>query len=225
MPDRSQAATGRLIVSASLVEADLLHLADVLESLASAGVDSLHLDLEDGTFVPELNLGTMLVRACTRWGKLPVDVHLMIADPESALRLLAGLPLRTVHVHAEATRYPRRVLGAVRAAGWRPGLAVNPASALPDLAGLAGLVDELLILTTEPDLSGAQFIPNGLERVRTAVTLARTHAIPVVVDGGVGPGNAGEVARAGAAGVVMGRALVTAPDPASVVAHLDGVAR
>ena len=204
-------------LSASIVTADLLRLQAQLDRLLAAGVDSLHVDLEDGRFVPVMNLGTRLVETAVEWGRLPVDVHLMVADPERAIGLLGALPLRTVAVHAESTRYPRRVLGMVRDRGWRAALALNPATPVPALAPLAPYVDEVLVLTSEPEDGRSPFIPGALDAVAAAVESARAVGATVVADGGIGDAEADLVAAAGADGIVVGRALLSADDlPARV---------
>ncbi len=210
-----------LQVSASIVTAELLRLEQELDRLRDAGVESIHIDLEDGVFVPEFNLGVRIADAVLRWGGLPVDVHLMVSDPEGMLELLGDRALRTVAVHLESTRYPRRVLALVKERGWRASLAVNPASGAPSLANLAPHLDEVLLLTTEPERGSAPFLESALADVAAVAAEARAMGARVVVDGGVSAGNADAVARAGADAVVVGRALFASAELPSLVARIS----
>lgn len=196
-----------LAVSASLVTADLLNMDAELDRLLAAGVDSLHLDLEDGIFVPVMNLGTRLIEAAVRWGKLPVDVHLMVEHPESIIRLLDGLELQTVSFHAESTRYPRRLLRGIRDSGWQASIAFNPATPLSDFYSLAPYLDNALMLTTEPELGDMPFIEARLAQVRDAVAICTSLGASVTVDGGVDTTNADLIACTGVDTVVVGRTL------------------
>lgn len=210
-----------LSISASIVTADLLRLEEELERLRAAGVESVHVDLEDGVFVPELNLGIRIADAVARWGRLPVDVHLMVSDPEGVLELLTPLGLRTVAVHLESTRYPRRALALVRERGWRAALAVNPGSGAPRLERLAPHLDEVLVLTTEPEHRSPAFLTASLADIATTAERAHALGARVTVDGGVSVENADAVAHAGADGVVVGRALFAAPDLPALVTRIS----
>lgn len=210
-----------LHVSASIVTADLLRLESELDRLLAAGVGSIHVDLEDGVFVPELNLGIRIADAVARWGRLPVDVHLMVSDPEGVLELLKPLRLRTVAVHLESTRYPRRVLSLVKERGWRAALAVNPASGAPELARLVPHLDEVLLLTTEPEATSASFLHASLPDISTTVERARAWGASVVVDGGVSAENADMIALAEADAVVVGRALFASDDLPALVTRIS----
>ncbi len=194
-------------MSASIVTAQLLALESEFERLLAAGVNSLHVDIEDGTFVPVMNLGTRIVDAAVQWGKLPIDVHLMVENPESVLRLLYGLPLQKVSFHAEATRYPRRVLKIIREQGWKASIAFNPATPLFDLSTLLPHLDDVLMLTTEPENGDTPFLKGRLAAVQSAVNVCAPLGVSVTVDGGVGLSNIRRVVDAGAETVVIGRAL------------------
>jgi len=210
----------QLAVSASIVTADLLNLEAEFERLLAAGVDSLHLDLEDGIFAPAMNLGTRLVEAAVRWEKLPVDVHLMVEEPERIITLLKGLPLQTVAFHAEATRYPRRVLGIIRDLGWRASIAFNPATRVADLSPLMPYLDNVLMLTTEPEQIGSPFLEACLPHVRGVVDEVTRLGVSVTIDGGVGISNIGLIADTGASTVVVGRALFESTNLAQTVARI-----
>jgi ribulose-phosphate 3-epimerase len=207
-------------VSASIVAAQLLDLREELERLRSVGVDGIHVDIEDGRFVPLMSLGTRLAEAAGEWGGLPVDAHLMVAEPERVVALLAPARLDAIAIHAESTAYPRRVLGMIRDTGRRAGLALNPATPLPDLDTLTDHLDYLLMLTTEPEEHDPVFLDGRLHAIRR---MAET-GIPLIVDGGVRPELVGTIAEAGAAGVVAGRVLFASDDLAGTVRALHGEA-
>jgi ribulose-phosphate 3-epimerase len=208
----------RLSVSASIVAAQLLDLREELERLRSAGVDGVHVDIEDGHFVPVMGLGTRLAEAAGEWGGLPVDTHLMVSDPERDIALLGSARLDAIAVHAESTPYPRRVLGMIRDTGRRAGLALNPATPPPDLDPIADHLDYLLMLTTEPEARDPAFLRGRL----AAVARMSETGIPVIVDGGVGPAQVDAILAAGATGVVAGRALFASEDLAATVRALHG---
>lgn len=205
-------------MSASIVTAELLNLEAEFERLLAAGVESLHLDLEDGHFVPAMNLGSQIIEAASRWGKLPLDVHLMVDDPERTIRLLEGLPLRTVSVHAESTLYPRRMLGMIREQGWQASIAFNPSTKLLDFAALQPFLDNILMLTTEPELADPVFLESRLTEVREAVRAAKSLGATVTVDGGVNTSNIANIATTGVDTVVVGRALFDSPQLDNTVA-------
>lgn len=210
-----------MLVTASIISAPLLELGDVLERLRESGVDALHIDVEDGHFVPELGLGLRVVEDVAAWGGLPVDVHLMVADPEFAIARLRGLPLRSVAIHLEATRYPRRVLRQIREAGWRAGLAVNPVTSLPELGRLAPHLDYVLQLTTEPE-PDPDFLTGMLATLPASAAAARAVGVELWVDGGVSEDNAESLAAMGVDSVVVGRALIDSADPGGLVQLFAG---
>ncbi|MBX3194765.1 MAG: ribulose-phosphate 3-epimerase [Microbacteriaceae bacterium] len=206
-------------MSASIVAARLLDLREELGRLRSAGVDGIHVDIEDGVFVPAMGLGLNALDAVAEWGGLPIDVHLMVSDPERVLALMGDVPVDAVAVHLESTPYPRRVLAMVRESGRRAGLALNPATPVPELGVLTDHLDYLLMLTTEPEISDPAFLEGRLPAIRE---LAEGSGIPVIVDGGVTPDLAPRIAEAGASGVVVGRALFGEGDPADAVRRIQG---
>ncbi len=209
-----------LALSASIVTADLLNLEVEFDRLLAAGVDSLHVDLEDGLFVPVMNLGTRLVEAAARWGKLPIDVHLMVEEPERIIQLLQGLPLQSVAFHVESTRYPRRVLGIISDSGWRASAAFNPATPVTDLAPWMPYLDNILMLTTEPERGGAPFLEASLRHVRAAVAASAAIGVSVTIDGGVDTSNIDLIASTGVTTVVVGRALFDSTDLEQTVARI-----
>lgn len=208
-------------VSASLTRAPLLDLRATLESLRRAGVSAIHVDIEDGRFVPELNLGIRVVEEVVRWGGLPVDVHLMVEDPEMVVEKLRGLAVRVVIVHFEATRYPTSLLRLIRGMGYRAGLALNPATAIPNLSQFAPHLDIVLALSTEPTFDEPQFMESVLQRIPRLAAEAHAAGAELWVDGGVDVDRGVLAREAGADGLVIGRSLVTTSGATLLIAELN----
>jgi len=194
-------------ISASLAAAPMAHLASTIEQLERAGVDSLHFDIEDGSFVPVMTLGTRIIAELRPLSQLPFDVHLMMVNPEWLLPELKRAGADRVSVHYEACPYPRRVLRRIAELGMRAGLAFNPATALPDLGYLKPHLSFLVILTTEPETPDAPHLPAILDKVGGGKAAAWGRDLEWDVDGGFHPDNVQQAAQAGADTVVVGRAL------------------
>lgn len=207
-------------LSASLVSADLGRLAEELKRLEAAGVPRVHFDVEDGTFVPNFTFGFPVLRAVRRLTTLPVDVHLMVANPEPYLDSFAALS-DTLAVHWEACPYPSRVLQRIRKLGAGAWIALNPRTPVSVLAPYRDLLDGVLLLSSEPDGAGDAFMPITYDRVLEARGLLGT-GVALGVDGGIGPVEAARLRADGVSLLVVGRALFGAPDLASAVADLSG---
>lgn len=192
-----------LKVSVSLAAAPQQHMAQVVAELEAARVDMLHIDIEDGSFVPAMNLGTKLIGDLRPLTALPFDVHLMMVNPEWLLPQLATSGANRIAVHAEACPYPRRVLRRIKELGLSAGLAFNPATPISDLSFLKPYLDYVILLTTEPEGPDAPFLPSVLAKLHRH--LPGSEDVEWVVDGGVGVEQIQAVARAGASTVVVGR--------------------
>ena len=162
---------------------------------------------------------TVSIGGTLKW-ELPVDVHLMVDDPEQAIRQLEGLQLQTVWVHIESTLYPRRVLGMIREQTWKAGIALNPATAMVSQSTLQPYLNSILMLTTEPERYDAPFLEGRLDQVREAAVAAKSHGISVTVDGGVNTANIELIADTGVDTVVVGRALFDSPQLHETVARI-----
>jgi ribulose-phosphate 3-epimerase len=190
--------------------ADLLHLGDDLRLLELGGADLFHLDIMDGHFVPNLSLGLEHVRQIKAVTSVPLDVHLMVSDPEPYLARLADLRVEMVSFHLEATPYPLRVIRQARRLGMAPGLALNPSTPPDRLAGLLGELDFVLVMAVEPGFAGQPFIPATLgkiEAVRAAGDGCRA-SLSIEVDGGISVVTGRQCVERGAGVLVAGSSSI-----------------
>lgn len=209
----------------SVLNADLARLAEEAAAVADVA-DWLHLDVMDGHFVPNLTIGLPVVESLLKHASLPVDCHLMIEDPDRWAPGYAEAGARNVTIHAEAATSPVRTLRAIRAAGARAGLAVNPATAVEPYADLLPEFDMLLVMTVEPGFGGQHFLDLVLPKIRRARELmgGRDGSVWLQVDGGVTDETIGRCAEAGADVFVAGSSVFGATDPAAAVTELRSIA-
>ncbi|GAA1581790.1 ribulose-phosphate 3-epimerase [Actinomadura kijaniata] len=208
-------------ISPSILSADFANLGADVERIADAA-DWVHVDVMDNHFVPNLTLGLPVVEALLKSSRLPLDCHLMIEDPDRWAPAYAEAGAGSVTIHAEAARAPVRTLRAIRAAGARASLGINPGTAVETYADLLGEVDMLLLMTVEPGFGGQSFLDMVLPKVRRARKLIRDADKPVwlQVDGGVSAETIERCAEAGADVFVAGSAVYGADDPAEAVRKL-----
>jgi ribulose-phosphate 3-epimerase len=195
--------------ASSILTADLSRLKEVIGEAEAAGVDWIHLDVMDGVFVPNLTFGPILVEAVRRVTRLPLDVHLMIVNPERYLEDFARAGADVITVHFEATPHAHRAVQKVKELGKKAGLAINPATPLSAFEALLPELDLALLMSVNPGFGGQKYIPQSTERLRRlkAMRDALNPACLIEVDGGVNRATVAEVYRAGADVAVAGSAL------------------
>jgi ribulose-phosphate 3-epimerase len=212
-------------IAPSVLAADFARLADEAAAVADVA-DWLHVDVMDAHFVPNLTIGLPVVEALRKHASLPLDCHLMIEDPDRWAPGYAEAGARNVTIHAEAATSPVRTLRAIRAAGARAGLAINPATPVEPYADLLAEFDMLLLMTVEPGFGGQHFLDLVLPKVRRARELigGRAGSVWLQVDGGVDHETIGRCAEAGADVFVAGSAVFGMTDPAAAVNDLRAMA-
>jgi ribulose-phosphate 3-epimerase len=196
-----------LRISPSLAAAPLDRLGQMVLALEKGGADYIHFDIEDGSFVPVMTLGTKIIPDLRGFTQLPFDVHLMMVNPEWVLPELVQSGADRVSVHYEACPYPRRVLRQIVSLGATAGIAFNPATPIPDLAYLLPYLSFVVVLTTEPEIPDCPFLPEVLEKVREEKQVQGLESLEWVVDGGINTENLPQVVDAGADTVVIGRSV------------------
>jgi ribulose-phosphate 3-epimerase len=204
-------------IAPSILSADFGALAEDIARVEGAGVDQLHVDVMDGRFVPNITIGPPVVEAIRKRTRLPLDVHLMIVEPERYLADFVRAGADIVTVHAEASPHLQRALAQVRELGARAGVALNPATSPEALAWVLDDLDLVLVMSVNPGFGGQKFIPAAYAKIRQIRTLLGPRPVEVSVDGGVKVEHARPLAAHGASVLVAGSAIFGAPDPAAAV--------
>lgn len=214
----------RITVSVSVLSTDFSMLGASLDRIRASGADSVHLDIMDGHFVPNISFGWSIAADIVRASRMPCGAHLMIDQPESAFDAIIGTGVQEVLFHIEATRFPFRALDLLKRAGIRRGVAVNPATPVEAVIPLLGRLDTVLLMSVEPGFGGQAFLGGTLERVRTLRAAADHAGLPlrIGVDGGVDASNAALLREAGATELSTGSAFFRADDPIAFVRTLKG---
>lgn len=214
----------KLRVAPSILTADFARLGEQIQEAEAAGVDWIHLDVMDGRFVPNLTFGPLVVEAIRKVTRLPLDVHLMIVEPERYLKDFAQAGADWITVHAEATPHAHRAVQQIKEMGKKAGLAINPATPLEAMLPLLPELDLALLMSVNPGFGGQKYIAASTERIRRLRAL-RDELSPgclIQVDGGIKPENVAEVYRAGVDVVVVGSALFNSQSVADNMKKLLG---
>jgi ribulose-phosphate 3-epimerase len=201
-------------IAPSILSADFTRLGEEVRAVEKAGADYIHIDVMDGHFVPNITIGPLVVKAVRKVTALPLDVHLMISDPDLYVGAFVGAGADLVTVHAEAVRHLHRSVQLIRKAGAKPAVSLNPATPPEVLDYVLDELDMILVMSVNPGFEAQEFIPAvipKIERIREMIDRRGLRA-EIEVDGGIGPDTIGRVTRAGANVFVAGSAIFYSKD-------------
>lgn len=203
-----------MILAPSILSADVGKLADEVKRCADAGADWIHIDVMDGHFVPPITYGPRIVEACKKATNLPLDVHLMVSDPDSQIEMFASAGADILTVHQEACVHLDRTLNAIQALGVKPGVAINPATPVETLSEVMGIVDLILVMTVNPGFGGQKFIASTLPKIRKTRSMITQcgRSIDLEVDGGVALTTLPELLLAGVNAFVAGSSVFSSSE-------------
>ena len=218
---------GAVRIAPSILSADFTALGADVAEVAAAGADWIHVDVMDGHFVPNLTIGPAHVAALKRITDVPLDVHLMVANPDESVPWYLDAGADSVTFHVEAAADAPALVQLIHAAGARAGISLNPETGIEALDGLLGLVDTVLVMSVHPGFGGQSFIEQTPERIGRLVELCRVAGVsPVIeVDGGINETTAPLVASCGADMLVAGSAIFGAADRAAAMERIRHACR
>ena len=201
-------------IAPSILSADFMRLGDEIRAAEAAGADMLHLDIMDGHFVPNITIGPGVVEAVRKVTSLPLDVHLMIEEPDKFIGDFVKAGADYITVHAEASVHMHRTVQWIKESGVKAGVSLNPATPIWSLDHILPDIDMVLLMSVNPGFGGQEFITCVLDKIKTLRNLINERGlnVPIEVDGGVKPDNAKEIASAGADILVMGSAFFNSED-------------
>ena len=210
----------------SILAADFSALGDAIAAAERGGADLIHVDVMDGHFVPNLTVGPPVVRSLKRVARVPLDVHLMITDPDLYVDAFVQAGASMISVHVEALAHLNRTIAFIKERGAKAGVAINPATPVGSLEEVAPDLDYVLVMSVNPGFGGQAFLPRSESKVRSIRSLLDRagNPAPIEIDGGIDLETVGRVVRAGAEILVAGSAIFHAPDIASAARALKDAA-
>jgi ribulose-phosphate 3-epimerase len=215
-----------VLIAPSILSADFAALGEAIAKAERGGADLIHVDVMDGHFVPNISIGPPVVKAIKRVARVPLDVHLMIMDPDRYIEAFAAAGAAMMSVHVEVLPHLHRTIQAIKTLGVKAGAVINPSTPVGALEEVAGDLDFVLVMSVNPGFGGQTFIPRSESKVRDVRALldrAGSRAA-VEIDGGIDHANVGRVVAAGARMIVAGNAIFGSSDPERATRELKAAA-
>ncbi|WP_462409230.1 ribulose-phosphate 3-epimerase [Neobacillus sp. Marseille-QA0830] len=211
-------------IAPSILSADFSKLGEEITAVEKAGADYIHIDVMDGHFVPNITIGPLVVEAARPVTKLPLDVHLMIENPDQYIEAFAKAGADYITVHVEACRHLHRTIQNIKSFGVKAGVVLNPATPVESIQHVIRDVDMVLLMSVNPGFGGQKFIPEVLPKIKKVKELAdqKGVAVEIEIDGGVNPETAKQCMEAGATVLVAGSAIYNQPDYAEAILSIRG---
>jgi len=206
-------------IAPSILSADFSRLGEEIRAAEDAGADLIHIDVMDGHFVPNITVGPLVVRAVKRVTSIPLDVHLMIDEPDRYIEAFVKSGADSLTVHAEACVHLHRSVQKIREQGVKAGVSINPATPLSDIEFVLPFIDMVLVMSVNPGFGGQEFIPEVIPKIRGLKEMITEggYNVSIEVDGGINPDNSADVVSAGADILVMGNAFYGSDDYHAVI--------
>jgi ribulose-phosphate 3-epimerase len=214
------------LIAPSILAADFANLQRDIEMINKSEADWIHVDIMDGVFVPNISFGFPVVEAVNKHAQKPLDVHLMIVDPDRYLQQFKNAGAANITVHLEACTHLHRTIQSIKQLGCKAGVAVNPHTSVQLLDDIIADIDMVLIMSVNPGFGGQHFIPNTLKKIKELKTLSteRNPDLLIEIDGGVSLNNAAQLLEAGANVLVAGNFVFSANDQVKVISELKNLA-
>lgn len=212
-------------IAPSILSADFMRMGEEIKAAEAAGIDLFHIDIMDGHFVPNMTIGPSIVEAINKITDVPLDVHLMIEEPDKYVKDFINAGADYLAVHIEASVHAHRTVQVIKESGVRAGISLNPATPVCSLEHILQDLDFVVLMSVNPGFGGQSFIPQSMDKIKALKKLIRERNLSTLieVDGGVKPENAGQVADAGADMLVMGSAFFSSKDYVALTKKLREV--
>lgn len=211
-------------IAPSILAADFARLGEDVKNICDIGVDYLHIDIMDGSFVPNISFGSAVMKSLNEYSNAPYDVHLMIDNPDNLLEDFVTENTEFITVHQEACRHLNRTVQHIHSLGVKAGVSINPATPVSALENILEYVDLVLVMSVNPGFGGQKFIPSALEKIAQLKEIRekKGYNYLIEVDGGAGVGNAEAIREAGCDIIVAGTAVLKAEDRVEAIAKIKG---
>ena len=220
--------SGRQVrIASSILSADFAALGAAIAAAENGGADLIHVDVMDGHFVPNITIGPLVVKSLKRVARVPLDVHLMITDPDKYAEAFVEAGADMLSVHVEVLPHLHRSIALIKSLGAKAGVVLNPSTPVFALEEIAADVDFVLVMSVNPGFGGQKFIPKSLQKVATIRAMldrAGNRNAPIEIDGGIDLSNIAHAVHAGVEIIVAGSAIFNAPDPAAATRALKDAA-